>query len=190
MNVITTKLTTEAIFSDDGSKRYLLRKTWDEKKRKLAILMLSASAVSGVEIDYSCMLVLNNASRLDFGSVDILNISATLDDHTLSKAEVNDSKNLDVIVKSAENADVIVYAAGVGKAKSKVFQELQHSALEKLRPFEAKLHCLCNSSGSARLQHPLSPAVKTWHLSPFKVGELIDEAPQTNAESKKKPKSK
>ena len=59
MNVITTKLTTEAIFSDDGSKRYLLRKTWDEKKKKLAILMLSASAVSGVEIDYSCMLVLN-----------------------------------------------------------------------------------------------------------------------------------
>ena len=95
-----------------------------------------------------------------------------------------------MIVKSAENADVIVYAAGVGKAKSKVFQELQHSVLEKLRPFESKLHCLCNSSGSARLQHPLSPAVKTWYLSPFKVGELIDEAPQTNAETKKNPKSK
>ena len=148
MNVITTKLITEAIFSDDGSKRYLLRKTWDEKKKKLAVIMLSASTVSGVECDYSSMLVLNNASRLDFGSVDILNISASLDDHTLSEAEVDDSKNLDVIAKSAENADVIVYAAGVGKSKSKVFQDLQKNVMEKLRPHEAKLNCLCNSSGT------------------------------------------
>ena len=190
MNVITTKLITEAIFSDDGSKRYLLRKTWDEKKKKLAVIMLSASTVSGVECDYSSMLVLNNASRLDFGSVDILNISASLDDHTLSEAEVDDSKNLDVIAKSAENADVIVYAAGVGKSKSKVFQDLQKNVMEKLRPHEAKLNCLCNSSGSARLQHPLSPAVRTWHLSPLKVGELIEEDVKQESEPKKTTKGK
>ena len=191
MNVITTKLTTEAIFSDDGSKRYLLRKTWDEKKKKLAIIMLFPSTASGIELDYSSMLVLNNASRLDFGSVDILNLSAVLDDYTLREANVEDSKNLDVISKSAENADVIVYAAGVGKAKNKVFQDLQKSVIEKLRPYEDKLNCLCNESGSARLQHPLSPAVRTWYLSPLKVGELIEEN-TTKEESKpqKKPKGK
>lgn len=191
MNVITTKLTTEAIFSDDGSKRYLLRKTWDEKKKKLAIVMLFPSTASGIELDYSSMLVLNNASRLDFGSVDILNLSAVLDDYTLREADVEDSKNLDVIAKSAENADVIVYAAGVGKSKNKVFQDLQKSVIEKLRPYEDKLNCLCNESGDARLQHPLSPAVRTWCLSPLKVGELIEEN-TTKEESKpqKKPKGK
>lgn len=191
MNVITTKLTTEAIFSDDGSKRYLLRKTWDEKKKKLAIIMLFPSTASGIELDYSSMLVLNNASRLDFGSVDILNLSAVLDDYTLREADVEDSKNLDVIAKSAENADVIVYAAGVGKSKNKVFQDLQKSVIEKLRPYEDKLNCLCNESGDARLQHPLSPAVRTWCLSPLKVGELIEEN-TTKEESKpqKKPKGK
>lgn len=191
MNVITTKLTTEAIFSDDGSKRYLLRKTWDEKKKKLAIVMLFPSTASGIELDYSSMLVLNNASRLDFGSVDILNLSAVLDDYTLREADVEDSKNLDVIAKSAENADVIVYAAGVGKSKNKVFQDLQKSVIEKLRPYEDKLNCLCNESGDARLQHPLSPAVRTWCLSSLKVGELIEEN-TTKEESKpqKKPKGK
>ena len=191
MNVITTKLTTEAIFSDDGNKRYLLRKTWDEKKKKLAIIMLFPSTASGIELDYSSMLVLNNASRLDFGSVDILNLSAVLDDYTLREADVEDSKNLDVISKSAENADVIVYAAGVGKSKNKVFQDLQKSVIEKLRPYEDKLNCLCNESGVARLQHPLSPAVRTWCLSPLKVGELIEEN-TTKEESKpqKKPKGK
>ncbi len=189
MNVITTKLTTEAIFSDDGNKRYLLRKTWDEKKKKLAIIMLFPSTASGIELDYSSMLVLNNASRLDFGSVDILNLSAVLDDYTLREADVEDSKNLDVISKSAENADVIVYAAGVGKAKNKVFQDLQKSVIEKLRPYEDKLNCLCNESGSARLQHPLSPAVRTWYLSPLKVGELIEEH-TTKEESKPQKKTK
>lgn len=189
MNVITTKLTTEAIFSDDGNKRYLLRKTWDEKKKKLAIIMLFPSTASGIELDYSSMLVLNNASRLDFGSVDILNLSAVLDDYTLREANVEDSKNLDVISKSAENADVIVYAAGVGKAKNKVFQDLQKSVIEKLRPYEDKLNCLCNESGSARLQHPLSPAVRTWYLSPLKVGELIEEH-TTKEESKPQKKTK
>ncbi len=190
MNTIITTLTTEAVFSKDGIKRYLLRKTWDEKKQKLAIIMLAPSKASGIELDNSSMLVLNNSSRLGFGSVDILNLSAVLDDFSLREADVDDAKNLDVIVKSAENADVIVYAAGVGKAKSKVFQDLQKNVIEKLRTFEGKLNCLCSSNGSARLQHPLSPAVRTWHLSPLKVNELVDDAPVNESEQKKKPKGK
>ena len=133
--MLHSKLETAAVFSDDGSKRYLLRKTWDEKKKKLAIIMLFPSTASGIELDYSSMLVLNNASRLDFGSVDILNLSAVLDDYTLREADVEDSKNLDVIAKSAENADVIVYAAGVGKSKNKVFQEIFHLAISRSPKF-------------------------------------------------------
>ena len=41
MNTITTTLTTEAIFSDDGLKRYTLCKTWDTSLSKLAIIMLA-----------------------------------------------------------------------------------------------------------------------------------------------------
>ena len=133
MNTIITTLTTEAVFSKDGIKRYLLHKTWDEKKQKLSVIMLAPSKASGIEL---------------------------------------------------------VYAAGVGKAKSKVFQDLQRNVLERLRPFEGKLNCLCNASGSSRLQHPLSPAVRAWHLSPLKVSELIDDAPVTEPEQKKKPKGK
>ena len=38
---------------------------------------------------------------------------------------------------------------------------------------EHKLFCLCDAEGNARLQHPLSPAVRTWELSPLKAEELI-----------------
>ena len=69
MNTITTVLTTKTICSDDGSKRYLLKKTWDKEKPKLTIIMLAPSSAADIELDSSTMLVLNNAYRLNFGSV-------------------------------------------------------------------------------------------------------------------------
>lgn len=173
MPTITTTLTTEATFSDDNLKRYLLRKIWDESKPKLAIIMLAPSEAAGIELDNTTLLVLNNASRLGYGGVDVLNLFAVLNDFRLKEVEDKDTDNLNAIVQSAQEADVIIYAAGVGKAKSKVFQRRQEQVLTALRPYEDKLHCLTNESGRARLQHPLSPAVRTWHLSPLKVSELI-----------------
>ena len=173
MPTIITTLTTEATFSDDNLKRYLLRKTWDENKPKLAIIMLAPSEAAGIELDNTTLLVLNNSSRLGYGGVDVLNLFATLNDFGLREAEDEDNDNLNAIVQSAQEADIIIYAAGVGKAKSKVFQRRQEQVLTALWPYENKLHCLTNESGRARLQHPLSPAVRTWHLSPLKVSELI-----------------
>ena len=189
MNTIVTTLTTEAVFSDDGVKRYLLRKTWDEKKAKLMVIMLAPSAASGIELDSSTLLVLCNCCRLGYGSVDILNLFATINGFTLKRTESEDSENLDAIIKSAETADTIVYAAGVGKIKSKSFQERQKQVLTALLPFESKLNCLCSENGKARLQHPLSPAVRTWHLSPLKVSELIEDV-AAEPEQKKKHKTK
>ena len=173
MPSITTTLTTVATFSDDNLKRYLLRKIWDENKPKLAIIMLAPSEAAGIELDNTTLLVLNNSSRLGYGGVDVLNLFATLNDCGLKEAEDEDPDNLNAIVQSVQEADIIIYAAGVGKAKSKVFQHRQEQALTALRPYEDKLHCLTNGSGRARLQHPLSPAVRIWHLSPLKVSELI-----------------
>lgn len=182
MNTIQTTLTTEAIFSDDNAKRYLLRKSWDENKPALAIIMLAPSEASGIELDNTTMLVLNNVSRLGYGSVAILNLFATLNDFALKEAEAEDADNLKVILQAAESATTLVYAAGVGKAKNKAFQLRQKQVLSALLPFESKLHCLTNQTGNARLQHPLSPAVRTWNLSPLKVSEVIADAQQKEPE--------
>ncbi len=168
-----TTLTTEAVFSDDGLKRYLLEKVWDNAKPRLAILMLAPSEASGIELDTTTQLVLNNASRLGYGGVSIVNLFATLNDFQLKQAEAEDAENINAIVTVASKADMIVYAAGVGKAKSKAFQRRQEQALTALALHEKKLHCLCGKDGSARLQHPLSPAVRTWYLSPLKVAEIL-----------------
>lgn len=190
MNTITTTLTTDAIFSDDGLKRYTLCKTWDTFLPKLAIIMLAPSEASGIVLDTTTQLVLNNASRLGYGSVAIVNLFATLNDFDLRKAEDEDPDNLKAILAAAESADHVIYGPGTGKSKSKVFLQRQEQILNVLRTHEAKLNCLCNESGRARLQHPLSPAVREWHLSPLKINELISEPKKAEDKPKRKSKEK
>lgn len=185
MNTIKTTLTTQAVFSDDGTKRYLLRKEWDAKKPKLAIIMLAPSSSSGIELDTSTQLVINNVARLGFGAVDVLNLSAVLNDFSLKQTKIEDKDNIETILQSAKNADIIVYAAGVGRAKNKTFQQLQETILHKLTPYEDKINCLSKEDGSSKFQHPLSPSVRVWHLSPFKIKDIIsntkvEETPQNN----------
>lgn len=173
MHTIETVLNTQAVFSDDNTKRYLLKKTWDTKLPKLTIIMLAPSTASGVELDSTTSLVLNNASALGFGSVSIVNLFATLGDFTLSEAEEKDQKNMDVILEAAKEGDVVVYAPGVGKAKMQAFQERSKQVLEALRPYEKKLRCLTNTSGKARLLHPLCPAVRNWNIAELRLDELL-----------------
>lgn len=189
MEKIVTTLTTEALFSEDGSKRFLLRKSWDDTKPKLAIVMMAPSIASGISLDSTTQLVLNNCDRLGYGSVSIVNLFATLNDASLKQVEDEDPENMEVIVQQAQDADLIVYGPGIGKIKNKAFLARQEQVLTALLPFESKLHCLCDEDGEARLQHPLSPAVRTWHLSPLKVNELIA-LPNAEPEQKKKAKGK
>lgn len=189
MNTITTTLTTKAVFSDDGSHRYSLVKTWDDTKPTLAIIMLAPSEASGIVLDNTTMLVLNNASRLGYGSVTVVNLFARVDDFSLRQAEDEDPENMEAILTAAQNAEVVVYAAGVGKAQSKVFQERQKQVMTALMPYEAKLFCLTNEDGMARLQHPLSPAVRTWYLAPLMIEEVLSKEPMLEeAKQEKKPR--
>lgn len=189
MKTEVTELRTEAVYSDDGEKRFLLRKTWDEGKPKLAIIMLSPSVADGIQLDTTTQLVVNNASRLGYGSVAILNLSAVLNDYHLNHTE-EDPENIKVILEDANNAEAIIYAPGTGKARNKSFMCLQKRVLLALKDYEDKLCCLCNEDGEGRLQHPLSPQVRTWSLSPLKISELITLPTETEQKPKKKPKAK
>ncbi len=184
MKAITTTMTTTAEFSEDGKKRYLLTKTWDAQKPHLAIIMLAPSEASGIELDNTTMLVLNNTSRLGYGSVSIVNLFSTIGNLKECFAEEDDKGNLNYISNTAKKADTIVYASGVGKATNKSFIQRQTQVLKILKPYEDKLHCLSNAEGKARFQHPLSPAVRTWYLSPMKITELGIEG--TSSTTKKK----
>ena len=190
MNTIETTLTTQAVFSESGDKRFLLKKIWNKSLPKLTIIMLAPSSASGIALDSTTSLVLNNSDRLGFGSVSIVNLFATLGDFALSAAEDEDPENLEAITNACAGADVIIFAPGVGKNKLQAFQDRSKQVLEALRPFEKKLKCLTNSSGKARLLHPLCPAVRNWNLAELSVSELLSNSDiiDTKAVSRKKSK--
>ena len=119
MNTVSTMLATTAIFSDDGKKRYLLKKVWNKEKPRLAIIMLVPSEASGIELDNTTMLVLNNASRLGYGSVHILNLFSTLGDFNLKSAEDIDKENLSSVPKLSD-AKTRKFIEGVGKLTNKI----------------------------------------------------------------------
>ena len=191
METITTTLTTEAIFNDSHTKRYLLRKVWDENLPKLTIIMLAPAEASGVTLDTTTQLCLNNASRLGYGSIAIVNLFATINDFDLKQQTgFGDPDNLNAIIEACQNCDQIVYAPGTGKGKNKFFISRQEEVLTALLPMEEKLSCLCNEICNTRLHHPLSPAVRTWILSPLKVSELVDLKPQEPQQPEKAPEKK
>ena len=190
MKTIETTLTTQAIFNDDQSKRYLLKKTWQSELPKLTICMLVPSIASGIELDSTTSLVLNNASALGFGSVSIVNLFATLGDFSLSEAEDEDPENLDTIVAAAKTADVVIYAPGVGKAELQAFQERSTQVLEALRPYEKKLKCLASASGKTKLLHPLCPAVRKWNIAELPIQELLPTSDPTDPKSAPKKKGR
>ena len=189
MKEVKSTLITEAVFSDDGTKRYLLRKTWDAAKPKLTIIMLAPSQASEVSMDTTTQLVVNNVCRLGYGGVTIVNLFAKLNDFMLKEAEDEDTENLEAIIEAVKDCEKVVFAAGTGKIKNKVFQKRQEQVMTALCPYEDKLHCLCNETGGGRLQHPLSPVVREWHLSPLKISELIGPAKE-ETKQEKKPKGK
>lgn len=105
------------------------------------------------------------------------NLFARIDDFALRQAEDEDPENMETILSAAQKADAVVYAAGVGKAQNKAFQQRQKQVMAVLRPMELKLFCLSDENGQARLQHPLSPAVRMWYLAPLKTDEVIPKEP-------------
>ena len=121
-----------------------MRKSWDGKKLSMAVIMLAPSSACGIECDSTTMLVLNNALRLGYGKVSVLNLFAEIDDYKLKRVEEADNGNLKVIVDECAKADVIVYAPGVGKAQNKLFQKRQEQVLNAIDAHKDKLRCLCN----------------------------------------------
>ena len=189
MKEIISNLRTEIVMSKDESKRYSLRKIWTEDKPSLAILMICPSSSGEVAVDTSTMLTLGNCYRLGYGSVTIVNLFSKVNDFDLKDAGDADEENLQAILKTAESVDCFVIGAGTGKTKNKIFQCRFEQVMLALRPYEEKLHCLCDENGGSRGLHPLSPRLRRWCLSKCSVSEFVD-IPMAEEEPKKKGKSK
>lgn len=161
-------LKSDLSYSDDKSRRYLLKIEWDKMKKNACVIMFSAGTANGILFDRTTDCVIRNLVELDYGSVDILNLFSCID----TKIEdTSDDDNMKAIDASAKTADIIIYAVGTGHNNNKNMQKRQKEVLAKLKKYDKKLYCITDGKGQ-KFYHPLCPKVKRWNLEKFDIVEL------------------
>lgn len=161
---------TEVIFSDDRSSRYLLHREWDSKKKSAMIIMTNPSTADLHSLDYTTLYIINNLVKLDFGSVDIVNLVSTCSTKLSLKDVSNtlEDENVKVISASAEKADHIIIAWGSNGENSIKIKSLQQALLKHLQPYSKKIFTIGDSLGRTGF-HPLAPQIRfAWQLAPYK----------------------
>lgn len=166
-----TVIRNKAIFSDDKKHRLLLHREWDNEKPSAMIIMINPNSADNLSMDMTTMLVVNNLNRLDFGSVDIVNlytrITPKIHFRFYSDEDLLHTDNDTMILESAEKADKIIIGWGtVGKHNQRI-RERENTVLEMLKPYKDKLFQI-GENGC----HPLTPTVRNeWVLEPFEMEE-------------------
>jgi hypothetical protein len=185
MQVEKSVMKTEATFSDDKSHRYLLRKEWDSKKKKAVIIMTNPSTADTFTLDYTTMYILNNLAKLDFGSVDIVNMVSKMTKklHIKDDADSSDAEkeNFGIIANSAQKADFVIIAWGKLGENNKAVRDVQDRLLVCLTPFRDKLYVIASEKGGDNF-HPLAPQIRfSWVLKKYENPEKKPEEKKTES---------
>ena len=178
---------TEAIFSDDRKHRYLLRKEWEAKKKRAVIIMTNPSTADTFTLDYTTMYILNNLAKLDFGSVDIVNIVSKMTTKLHIKEDSDspddERENFSIIVNAAQKADFVIVAWGKIGENNKAVRDVQNRLLEQLNPFGDKLRIIAAEGGGGNF-HPLAPQIRfSWVLKKFEPTQKKQEHKQAEVKA-------
>ena len=160
-------------YSDDRKKRYILSVEWDKDKKKACVIMLSSGQANGIIFDRTTTHCIENFIQLDYGSVDIVNLFATIGNGKSVIDDGIDEENLKTIKKSASSAEIIVFAVGTGKQNDKRVQKCQSAVLEELSEYKEKMFCIADAD-DRKFYHPLCPKVRKWKLLQFSADELTE----------------
>lgn len=171
MQTETTILRSKAMFSDDGEHRLLLRREWDKNGKTAMIIMINPNTADTLCMDMTTMLVLNNLYKLDFGSVNIVNlyskIMPKLSLRFNSDEDLIDNETDSIIEQYAAMSDAIIIAWGSIGNNSQRVRERQAELLDVLKPYANKLYKIGEEG-----YHPLTPAVRNnWELFPYELEE-------------------
>lgn len=164
MKTMKCTMKTEVIYDDEMKNKYLVKKEWDKTKSKALIIMKNAGQADEIIQDQTTMYVINNLSKLGYGSVAIANILPSIHGKETKKSHV---ENLKCIQEAIANVDDVIIASGKGVKANKLVVERLKMILAVLLDNKATILQIESSCGRKGF-HPLYPAVKHhWNLVPY-----------------------
>ena len=185
MEIEKSTITTEVHYSEDRHHRYLLYKEWDSSLKKATIIMLNPAIANAVTMDLTTMYIINNISRLGYGSVEIVNIFSKLNQEINSDITIKlltDEMNDKMILASVARTDTVIFAVGKGGETNKQIKIRVEQVMELIKEHSNKLYEISDERGRHGW-HPLASSVRYgWNLI-----KVVKDKKEENNE-KKKPK--
>ena len=186
MEIEKSTITTEVHYSEDRHHRYLLYKEWDSSLKKATIIMLNPASANAVTMDLTTMYIINNISRLGYGSVEIVNIFSKLNAEINSDIKIElltDEINDKMILASVARTDTVIVAVGKGGKTNKQIKIRVEQLMELIKGYENKLYEICDEKGRHGW-HPLAASVRgSFNL--LKMGKSKEQNKVVTKQSKK-----
>ena len=177
MKVSKQTIAVTAKYSDDGRHRYLLRKQWDKELPEAAVITINPVCEDEISQDLTSMLVLNNVSRLGYGSVSVVNLYSMITPKIRIRwygdDELTDDTNDSEIIKAAERSDIIIIAWGsFGHTTQRVINR-KKSVIDSISAHKDKIFCIADEEGRTGL-HPLTPSVRAeWMIREADINAIL-----------------
>lgn len=108
-------LENDAVISDCGKYRYLLRRTWDFKKPRALLVMLNPSTADAHTDDATIRSCVRLLSGIGYGSMEVVNVFAFRATDPAELEKVEDPigpQNADIMDNAIRRCDVVVFAWG------------------------------------------------------------------------------
>jgi len=108
-------LENDAVISEDGLYRYLLRRTWDFGKPRALLVMLNPSTADARSDDATIRSCVRLLSGLGYGSMEVVNVfafRATNPDELLTASDPVGPRNADVMAAAINRCDIVIFAWG------------------------------------------------------------------------------
>ena len=140
MNTIKNTIYTEAIFSKDEKHRYLLKKTWDEKKPACTVITMYPHLDGVLSLDLTTVLILNQLANSErYGAVYLVNLFSNIKSPENLK-HINEpyDEHTDIhLMKAISESETVILAYGA-YAKRPVVVERVAQVMEMLKPHKRK----------------------------------------------------
>lgn len=164
MKVVKSTIKTEVVYDDSFANKYIVRKEWDKNKKAALVIMKTAGDANEIVQDQTTMYVINNLSKLDYGSASIMNLFPSIENKNTNTSAV---ENLKFVQEEIQKIDDVIIAAGTGIETNKEALNRLNMIISILLDKKMNIFQIECTKGR-RGFHPLYPAVKNgWNLVPF-----------------------
>lgn len=145
-------LETDAVISDCGKYRYLLRRTWDHSKPRVLYVMLNPSTADASIDDPTIRSCVRLAKSWGYGGIEVVNLfgwRATDPDELPKQFDPTGPDNEGVVENAINRCDIVVFAWGVCKFAERRGRKLR----DTVRRHRPMVYCI----GKTKDGHPKHP---------------------------------